>query len=227
MNDPVQSVANLVGVLAWPVVVVGLVMILRKPLAELIDNIKSVSVKAGGNEVSIETEKKVETALAAAVGSKSSSDSDTAGAMADARSAASRAINLVPPNSSASAKLGLWVDDKPENNRYEQLALEALGLRFRVCTTTDEALALLKEERYSVIISDMARPPDNTAGLRLLDNLPDTNRGTPFIIYAGTATPQQIASTKQHGGLGQTSDPAELVELVAEALHLQNPPQAG
>ena len=116
----------------------------------------------------------------------------------------------------------LW---QGENNRYERAALEALGLRFDLCKSTEEAEHLLVQpDLYSVIVSDMSRPPDGTAGLTLLDLLRDRQIRTPCIIYAGTATPQQIAETKGRGGMGQTNDPNELVEMVATALSLPAQP---
>lgn len=67
----------------------------------------------------------------------------------------------------------------------------------------------------------MSRLEGRTAGLTLLDWLRNHRIQTPCIIYAGSTTPQQIAETKKHGGLDQTSDPTELVEKVAAALSLR------
>jgi CheY-like chemotaxis protein len=37
----------------------------------------------------------------------------------------------------------LWVDDRPANNIYERQAMEALGIRFTISTSTEEALQML------------------------------------------------------------------------------------
>ena len=63
----------------------------------------------------------------------------------------------------------LWVDDRPENNVYERQALEALGIRFTISTSTEDALVKLRQRTFDVIISDMGRPPDLRAGYTLLE----------------------------------------------------------
>lgn len=65
----------------------------------------------------------------------------------------------------------LWVDDHPENNRNEQRAFEALGMRFTLSKSTDDALDQLSRRTYELIISDMGRGPDPQAGYTLLDQL--------------------------------------------------------
>lgn len=58
----------------------------------------------------------------------------------------------------------LWVDDRPNGNRFERQSMEALGIRFVNVVSTDEALERLKNQSFDVIISDMKRPGDDRAG---------------------------------------------------------------
>ena len=51
----------------------------------------------------------------------------------------------------------LWVDDRPENNTYERQAFEAMGLRFTLALSTDEAFERLSQGKFAAIISDMGR----------------------------------------------------------------------
>lgn len=222
--DIARTIVDVIGSLAWPALVLTVFLVLKEPLKEMIRSVRSLSVSAAGLEGTVTVKENVATALTAAAATKSGVDVSTAGVIAEARTAAGRAVELVGSAEAVSTKFGLWVDDIPENNRYERAALEALGLRFDLCRSTEEAGQLLKPERYSVIVSDMSRPPDGTAGLTLLDLLRDRQIRTPCIIYAGTATPQQIAETKGRGGAGQTSDPNELVEMVATALSIPGVP---
>jgi CheY-like chemotaxis protein len=65
----------------------------------------------------------------------------------------------------------LWVDDRPENNTYERQAFEAMGLRFTLALSTDEAFERLSQVKYAAIISDMGRREGPHEGYVLLDRL--------------------------------------------------------
>jgi CheY-like chemotaxis protein len=112
----------------------------------------------------------------------------------------------------------LWVDDNPDNNIYERQSLEALGVRFVLSTSTDDALNKVKNQRFDAIISDMGRPPDRTAGYTLLDALRSSGDRTPFIIYAGSRSPEHQAESRRRGAAGCTNRATELFEMVLSAL---------
>lgn len=111
----------------------------------------------------------------------------------------------------------LWVDDRPENNTLERHALESLGLRFVLSTSTEDALERVKTAAFDAIISDMGRPPDPRAGYTLLNRLRAAQHEVPFIIYAGSRAPQHVAEAKRHGALGATDSPQELFDMVLAA----------
>lgn len=117
----------------------------------------------------------------------------------------------------------LWVDDRPMNNTYEKQALELLGIRFTISTSTEDALDRLRHTTYDVIISDMGRPPDRRAGYTLLKEIQAMHITTPFIIYAGSRAPEHIAEARGRGAFGTTNDSQELFEMVIDALKA-NPP---
>jgi CheY-like chemotaxis protein len=112
----------------------------------------------------------------------------------------------------------LWVDDRPANNVYERQAMEALGLRFVLSTSTEDALDKVRRQTFDAIISDMGRPPDGRAGYTLLDALRSQGDQTPFIIYAGSRAPEHVAESRRHGALGCTNRPQELIQLVLSAI---------
>ncbi len=112
------------------------------------------------------------------------------------------------------AKTILWVDDRPENNTSERHALESLGLRFVLSTSTEDALERVKTTAFDAIISDMGRPPDSRAGYTLLNKLRAGQFDMPFIIYAGSRAPEHVAEAKSHGALGSTNSPHELFDMV-------------
>jgi uncharacterized protein YegL len=112
----------------------------------------------------------------------------------------------------------LWVDDRPDNNRFERQALEELGIRIDISTSTEDALPRLKWRSYDMIISDMGRPPDTRAGYTLLDQLRKQGDQTPYLIYAGSRAPEHIAEARRHGAIGCTNLWDELVRLVTSVL---------
>ncbi len=46
----------------------------------------------------------------------------------------------------------LWVDDRPENNVYERQAFKAVGFKFSLALSTDEALAALEQRTFDAVI---------------------------------------------------------------------------
>ncbi len=112
----------------------------------------------------------------------------------------------------------LWVDDRPSNNVNERQSLEALGIRFTISTSTEDAMEKVRARKFDLIISDMGRPPDARAGYTLLDALKKLGDPPPFVIYAGSASPEHRAETKERGGWGTTNRPQELFQMVLSAL---------
>jgi CheY-like chemotaxis protein len=64
----------------------------------------------------------------------------------------------------------------------------------------------------------MSRPPDPQAGYTLLADVVARTPAPPVIIYAGSATPQQVATARAKGAFGCTNRPGELVQLVLQAV---------
>lgn len=116
----------------------------------------------------------------------------------------------------------LWVDDRPENNIYERRAFEAVGIRFTLALSTNEALDFLSRNKYAAIISDMGRREGNREGYVLLDAVRKQGDNTPFIIYAGSNLPKHKQETFEHGGQGTTNNPQELFQMVMKAIVTHN-----
>ena len=108
----------------------------------------------------------------------------------------------------------LWVDDRPNNNIYERRAFEAIGLKFSLAKSTDEAFDKLRNSRFSAIISDMGRKEGPHEGYVLLDRLRKKNDNTPLFFYASSNAPEHKRETIEHGGQGCTNDPKELFQMV-------------
>jgi tetratricopeptide (TPR) repeat protein len=112
----------------------------------------------------------------------------------------------------------LWVDDHPTNNTTEmEIIRQLLGVGFDTATDTDEAITKLKADpdRFSFVITDMARGLDRRAGLTLLRKMRDLGLDRPTIIYAASSSAEREADARRHGALAMTNSPSRLHELVS------------
>ena len=130
----------------------------------------------------------------------------------------------------------LWVDDRPERNRFEAAALAKLQIEVVTARSTDEALQRIAAdtEGYALVISDWERSGEPAeAGLRLLARLGPAGVHCPLIFYHGVEGAQRAARALQAraaGALGEAVRPDELMTLVLRALQtgeLRPLPDAG
>jgi CheY-like chemotaxis protein len=212
----IDSVAQLLGVLVWPAVLLFVVMKFRVPLSEFIKDARQVRLKGAGFEASLTRRRERAVAeLGAAVAAR------TGTGVTDQILDPEEVANALPsPRAQQRIQDAqvLWVDDRPENNRFERATLEALGIRIDISTSTEDALARMKWQSYDLVISDMGRPPDQRAGYTLLDALRARGDQTPYIIYASSRAPEHVAEARQHGAIGCTNSATELVGMVSGVL---------
>ena len=118
----------------------------------------------------------------------------------------------------------LWVDDKPEGNRFEIAALAKLQIEVVTARGTDEALQLIAAdaEGFGLVISDWERAGEPAqAGLCLLARLRQAGIHWPLVFYHGADTAlrsRRAAQARVAGALGEAVLPDELMALVARAL---------
>ena len=217
----VKALTELLGVLLWPTVLLFILHRFRIPLGDFFGSLGEFTFKAPGVEATAKRKQIVEAAAAIgeAVASKPT-DGEPGAVIAEAKAAADSVSEVLTRR--ALRQFGeatvLWVDDRPNNNHYERQALEALGVRFVLSTSTDDALAKTQRRTFDAIISDMGRPSDSRAGYTLLDALRSRGDQTPFIIYAGSKAPEHVVESRRHGALGCTNRPQELIQLVLQAI---------
>ncbi|MCD6160927.1 MAG: response regulator [candidate division Zixibacteria bacterium] len=133
-----------------------------------------------------------------------------------------RAINRAKKNLEVfrDAKI-LWVDDYPESCINERKMFHKLGAEIDTAKNTDEALEILKkstnskESVYDIIISDMARGSEPTAGLDLLNRLREFNDTVPVIFYVFLL---QADKGIPNRAFGITNRIDELLHLVLDVL---------
>ncbi|WP_131740596.1 response regulator [Actinomadura roseirufa] len=108
----------------------------------------------------------------------------------------------------------LWVDDHPDGNLYETVALEELGLLVTKATTTGAALAYLSSGlSFSLVISDVTRHGDPDAGPGLLRSVREGGPDIPVIFYTLDAG-SRAAALLEAGASAVVETPGELVDAV-------------
>jgi len=122
----------------------------------------------------------------------------------------------------------LWVDDAPQNNRYETAALAKLQIEVVAVRSTAEAMARVAADRsrgesFDLVLSDWSRPADgDDAMLGLLRALRAAGQSMPLVCYHGEADPARRAARAARalaeGCFGEAVAPAELMALIERAL---------
>jgi CheY-like chemotaxis protein len=216
----IDAITNLLGTLTWPGLVLFVLMRFRSSIGEFFETVSEFSFKGAGMEASLRRRQaEASAALVAATVARRKGDESAEDTAREVESVA----RLVEGSSSRALRRAgratvLWVDDRPENNVRERRSLAALGMNFVISTSTDDALSVMKGQRFDVVISDMGRPPDSQAGYTLLDRLRASGDLTPFVIYASSSHPDHVAEARRRGALGCTSRPDELFDCVLSAL---------
>ena len=108
----------------------------------------------------------------------------------------------------------LWVDDNPSNNIYERLVLASFGISVDLAISTEEALLFADRLQYDVILSDMRRGSNPTAGMELLENLKLRQNASPVVFYVGRVN-QHLRPV---GAFSITDRPDELLHYVFDVL---------
>ncbi|MGZ8996436.1 MAG: hypothetical protein ACXW3P_08090, partial [Rhodospirillales bacterium] len=103
-----------------------------------------------------------------------------------------------------------------ENNFNEIKMLHQLRADVETAKSTEEALALIQEKKtYDIVLSDLKRGDDATAGLTLLGKLRESHPILPVIFYVGEFKPELGVPPF---AFGLTNRPNELLHLILDIL---------
>ncbi|TKB71706.1 MAG: TIR domain-containing protein [Nitrospira sp.] len=122
----------------------------------------------------------------------------------------------------------LWVDDRPDNNRFEAAALAKLQIEVVAVTSTKAALARLASdpEPFDLVLSDWQRPELHldtlSAGIHLLRQLRERHLTMPVVFYHASTSERERSARQElairEGAFGEAVMPDELLGLVISAL---------
>jgi DNA-binding NtrC family response regulator len=109
----------------------------------------------------------------------------------------------------------LIVDDQQSSCETLKRFLRRLGYRTSSCTSADEALECLAQERIDLVLTDFCMPKKN--GLELLDDIKALGGGESVIVMTAFATIDQCVEIMRRGATDYIAKPFRL-EAVAKAI---------
>jgi CheY-like chemotaxis protein len=215
-----EAVTKLLAVIIWPAAIIYILVRFGSNIGEFVSNLGEMTVKGAGFEA---TAKRRQSEAGAALVAATVSRPEENATPVSTANAAKEAVQVVGDVNARTLRRiedsrVLWVDDRPSNNEFERQALEALGIKIVISTSTDDALDKINRQHFDAIISDMGRPPDNQAGYTLLDALRSSGHQIPFIIYASSRSPGHQAEAMRKGAVGCTNRATELFAMVVSVL---------
>lgn len=221
MSD-IAQLLEAIGVLAWPAIIILLILMFRPAIAGLIESAKSrkFTLKLGGQELTMEEASEQQRKLIADLQAQVLEIKKSLEGIARPAPAATEKAALKMPPAVASV---LWVDDQPKNNSYFVQQLVDRGVNVELALSTAEGLRMFDKKTYGVVISDMGRTEDGiykpTAGLELLKVIRERNKTIPFIIYSSSRGGREHREAAiKLGATTLTTSPTEMVGLLQAAL---------
>lgn len=213
-----ETIALLLSAVAWPAFALIAAWTILPAVLRTMSDSDNVSVDMFGFKAAFTKQKNLAvTALVDAARAGVTGKSDTVNPTL-AKDVVARAVT---PNSvkKLDGRKILWADDRPSNNSSARQAFEALGIRFDFALNTDEAIRLLRNQHFDLVISDMGRPPDAKAGYTLLDQLRSAGNSIPYVIYSSAGSDlENQAEARRRGALGSTNSSNDLFQIVITEL---------
>ena len=202
-KDAAAALIGVIPTILWIALIVGLVVVFYKPIRDnLLPRISGFQVF--GVEISLAT-----TDLDKALEARKVSVEQREHLLEPVQRRVARIKAILP-----GARI-LWVDDEPGNNLYEVRALTSLGIKIDQVTTSGQALALLSQESYDTIISDIDRFGNPSEGLDFLSAMRDQDLNRPTVFYVGQLDPGRGVPAF---AFGITDRPDLLLHLILDVL---------
>ena len=118
----------------------------------------------------------------------------------------------------------LLVDDEPNILEVLEIVLKDAGMDACKCTSGRDALRILRERPFDLVISDIRMP--DLSGVQLLEEAKQFTPETAFIMITAFASTETAIEAIQHGAYDYLTKPfkmEELTNVVNRALHQTNP----
>jgi CheY-like chemotaxis protein len=211
----IELAGDVVGFLFWLMLVVYLLLRFKDPIAARLANASELSVKTPIGEIAVKVATETSAALAAAesrADTKQDQPKTDLQAVQKSAHAAAQALDKLKD------RCILWVDDNPHNNEYEASAFRAAGLCIQAVKTSAQAMDRLKSSRFDLVITDLTRGRDSSAGLKFIKAAKHLNPSLRILVYSSARGAHQFPEAYRLGAVGATYRPRELFDRAVELL---------
>lgn len=201
--DPLSRLLSSLALFAWPGIFLLFMARFSVPLKNLIDSARErkFTIKVAGNELTMEEFSEQQRALISDLQSK----------VAEMEGKATASAIASPLQESANArsrKLVLWVDDRPRNNSFLVESLQERGIRVDTALTTEEGMKKFRAMSYDYVISDMARPEGERAGITLAREIRKLSTSVPIYIFCGRFAARTLRGESLEAGINDITSSA-------------------
>lgn len=210
----IDAIGGLIGTIVWPLVVLVAFFALRRPLERLISGRRDTTSPPAGITATLTTEAEAAVVAATVARDAGTTPDEAARVVRESRAAAEEAASV----GGMLGRTVLWVDERPDNSRYEHAMLAALGISVVVRTSADEALATLASRPFDLMVTDLQLGPDPNAGFALLEAARAAGHHLPCLFYVHHATPERGQEATRLGAVGLTNQPTALLRTAAKVL---------
>lgn len=215
--ETLPEILKAIATLLWPVIVIAIMLIFRKPVEELIASarLRKFAVKVGEVELSMEEYNKQQSDLIkdlqnqVAALQKSTGQHEHSGMEYHVTEAAAR----------SRTRSILWVDNHPRNNAMLMENLREADISVTTALDNQEALGKLRTLSFDKIVTDLDHPdngrPNATAGIELVKAVRAMNKEIPIYIYTSAGKAEKLFVEAQEAGVNQiTGSPTILMALL-------------
>lgn len=210
-----------IAVLAWPVIVILVILRFKPAIAALIESAKSrkFTLKIGGQELSMEEASQQQRNLIADLQAQVM---EIKRQIEPQMQFAKESPVIARSAERALSHSVLWVDDNPKNNSYFVQQLRDKGVTVDLALSTAEGLRLFAGKTYGVVISDLGRTENGaykpTAGIELLKEVRAINKKLPFVIFCSSRGVRGYRDeAMSYGATAITSSPTEMSGILEGA----------
>ncbi|MFA7382974.1 MAG: sigma-54 dependent transcriptional regulator [Desulfurivibrionaceae bacterium] len=107
----------------------------------------------------------------------------------------------------------LVIDDEPSMREFLSILLEKNGYATRAAANGIEALALLQQHRFDLIISDIRMP--DLSGLALLENIKQQDLSIPVVLITAYASPEDAVLAMKNGAFDYLTKPFKVEDILS------------
>ncbi|WP_371877509.1 sigma-54-dependent transcriptional regulator [Thiovibrio frasassiensis] len=107
----------------------------------------------------------------------------------------------------------LVVDDEPSMREFLTILLNKSGYATRVAASGAEALGLLQQHSFDLIISDIRMP--DLSGLALLENVKQQDLSIPVVLITAYASPEDAVLAMKNGAYDYITKPFKVDDILS------------